>query len=226
MKTVVALVTAVALTTLMAACSSTPKVANQPMPESGFLPNYSALVSAPMSDADARMWTYRKPGVDAGQYTAVILDPIFLKQKVSKDVSAETIQKTRDALKAAMVKAVQNRGNIKIVTQPGPGVARIKVGITGAQSSADGLKPWNFTPIGLAVNAAAYAGDVNEKTPALVVESKITDSQTDELIGDGLVVVEGESFRTDSGSLESFIALAQKVVTIAMEGSASPELTK
>jgi hypothetical protein len=100
------------------------------------------------------------------------------------------------------------------------------VGITGAQSSADGLEPWNFTPIGLAINGAAYVGGVNEKTPALVVESKITDSQTNELIGEGLVTVEGESFRTDSGSLDSFIAMAEKVVKVAMEKSASPKPTK
>ena len=102
-------------------------------------------------------------------------------------MTAETIQKTQEALQAEMVKAVLSKGDLKIVTEPGPGVIRISVGITGAESSADGLEPWNFTPIGLAVNGAAYVGGVNEKTPALVVESKITDSQTNELLGEGLV---------------------------------------
>ena len=69
-------------------------------------------------------------------------------------------------------------------------------------------------------------GGVNEKTPALVVESKITDSQTNELLGEGLVTIEGESFRTNAGSLDSFIALAKRVVTVAMRESANNTPTK
>ena len=82
------------------------------------------------------------------------------------------------------------------------------------------MKPWNFTPIGLATNAAAFAGGINAKTPALVVENKITDSRTNEVLGMGLVTVQGESFRTSSGSVDSFIAMAKKAVSAALETSA------
>jgi hypothetical protein len=99
------------------------------------------------------------------------------------------------------------------------------VGITGAESSADSLQPWNFTPIGLALNAAAYAGGVNSKTPALLVESKITDSQSNKLLGEGLVTMQGESFRTGGGSVDSFIAMAKAVVKVALETSANPTPT-
>jgi hypothetical protein len=75
------------------------------------------------------------------------------------------------------------------------------------------------------LNAAAYAGGVNSKTPAMVVESKITDSQSKEVIGEGLVTIQGESFRTSGGSVESFIAMAKKVVQVAMESSADPRAT-
>jgi hypothetical protein len=107
-------------------------------------------------------------------------------------------------------------------------VARISVGITGAESSADSLQPWNFTPIGLAMNAAAYAGGVNSKTPAMLVESKITDSQSKEVIGEGIVTVQGESFRTGGGSVESFVAMARTAVRAAIEtsGNARPTASK
>lgn len=191
------------------------------MPQSGFLPNYSVLVPLSTTVPDARIWRYRKPGLDPKLYTAVILDPIYLNQNVTKEVTLETIQKAKISLQAAIVEVIHNKGNIKIVTQPGPGVARISVGITGAEISTDGPEPWSFTPIGLAVNAAAYASGVNSKTPAMLVESKITDSQTKELIGEGLVTVQGESFRTSTGSVESFIAMAKKVVETAIENSAT-----
>jgi len=169
---------------LLAACSNTPKLASEPMPRSGFLPNYSVLVPMATSQSDVRIWRYRVSGVNPSSYTAVILDPIYLNQSATKEVSAEAISQAQITLQDSMIDAVNSRGNIRIVTSPGPGVARITVGITGAESMADSLQPWNFTPIGLAANAAAYAGGVNSKTPALLVESKITDSQSKQLLGE------------------------------------------
>jgi len=210
---------------LLAACSNTPKLASEPMPRSGFLPNYSVLVPMATSQSDVRIWRYRVSGVNPSSYTAVILDPIYLNQSATKEVSAEAISQAQITLQDSMIDAVNSRGNIRIVTSPGPGVARITVGITGAESMADSLQPWNFTPIGLAANAAAYAGGVNSKTPALLVESKITDSQSKQLLGEGLVTIQGESFRTGSGSVSSFIEMAKKVVRFAMETSANPTPT-
>ena len=225
MKKLQLLTASISIAILLAACSNAPKLATESMPRSGYLPDYSILVPIATSVPDARIWRYRVSDVNPGAYTAVILDPIYLNQNATQDVSAQSIAKAKAALQASMVEAVNNRGTIRIVTKPGPGVARVSVGITGAESSADSLQPWNFTPIGLALNAAAYAGGVNAKTPALLVESKITDSQSNKLLGEGLVTVQGESFRTAGGSVDSFIAMAKTVVKVAMEASADPRPT-
>lgn len=225
MKKLGTLLATISVVALLGACSNMPKLASQPMPKSGFLPDYSVLVPMFTSESDTRIWRYRKAGVNPGSYTAVILDPIYLNQNATKEVTADVINQAKVALQASMVEAINSRGNIKIVNQPGPGVARISVGITGAESSADSLQPWSFTPIGLALNAAAYAGGVNSKTPAMLVESKITDSQSKEVIGEGLVTIQGESFRTSGGSVESFVAMAKKVVKVALETSADPRAT-
>jgi hypothetical protein len=222
MKKAYLLAVSICAVTLIAACSNAPKLATEAMPRSGFLPNYNVLVPMATTQSDTRIWRYRISGVNPNQYKAVILDPIFLNQSATAQVSPESISQAQIALQDSMVNAVNARGNIKIVTAPGPGVARISVGITGAESSADSLQPWNFTPIGLAMNAAAYAGGVNSKTPALLIESKITDSQSKELLGEGLVIVQGESFRTGSGSVESFVAMAKKAVLAALETAADP----
>ncbi len=225
MKKLGTLVAAISVAAVLSACSNTPKLASEAMPKSGFLPNYAVLVPMATSEPDTRIWRYRKAGINPGSYTAVILDPIYLNQNATKEISPEAINQAQVALQDSMVSAVNSRGNIKIVNQPGPGVARISVGITGAENSSDSLQPWNFTPIGLALNAAAYAGGVNSKTPAMLVESKITDSQSKEVIGEGLVTIQGESFRTGGGSVESFVAMAKKVVRVAMETSADPRAT-
>jgi len=197
---------------VLVACSNAPKLNTQAMPRSGFLPNYNILEPIYITDKDARVWRYNKDGVNFKSYTAVILDPIYLNQNATKEIGNDVINQTKAALQQSMVEAVTNKGNIKI--------ARISVGITGGELSADSLKPWNFTPVGLAVNAAAFAGGVNAKTPALVVESKITDSNTNEIIGEGLITIQGESFRTASGSVDSFIAMTKRVVRLALQTSA------
>jgi len=220
MKKLGTLALSISVVAILAACSNTTKLASEPMPKSGFLPNYSLLQPVATSQSDVRIWKYRIAGVSPSAYTAVILDPIYLNQNATQQITSDSINQAKVALQASMLEAVQGRGNIKIVTQPGPGVARISIGITGAESSNDYLKPWNFTPIGLATNAAAFAGGVNSKTPAMVVESKIVDSQSKVLLGEGLVTIQGESFRTGSGSVESFVAMAKKVVLAAMETSA------
>ncbi len=225
MRKFIVLIASFLATLLLVACSNAPKLATQAMPRSGFLPNYDVLVPTSTSVPDTRAWRYRKAGVNPGAYTAVIMDPIYLNQNATKEVSLESINSAKNALQESMIEAVNARGNIRIVTTPGPGVARISVGITGAESSADYLKPWNFTPIGLAMNAAAFAGGVNAKTPALLIESKITDSQSKELLGEGLITVQGDSFRTAGGSVDAFVAMAKKAVRAALETSANPTPT-
>ncbi len=205
---------------VLLACSSGPKMMSQPMPQSGFLPNYALMQAVPNTPSGTRVWRYRNEAVKSSAYTAVMIDPIYLNQTPTQNITAESLIQAKIALQDSMIQAVMKKGNIQIVTKPGPGVARITVGITGAEASADGLKPWNFTPIGLAANAAAYAGGVNAKTPALVVENKITDSQSNQLLGEGLITVEGESFRTASGSVDSFVDMAKKVVVEALKLSA------
>jgi hypothetical protein len=216
-------ITAVVVTFL--GCSNTPKMMTQPMPKSGFLPNYGLLQFVPDTPKDTKVWRYRIAGVNPNQYTGVILDPVILNQQPTQNISAESLTQAKITLQDSMVQAVMNRGNIRMVSQPGPGVVRVSVGITGAEASADSLQPWNFTPIGLAANAAAYAGGVNSKTPALVVESKIVDSKTNQLLGEGLIVIEGESFRTNSGSVDSFVTMAKKVVAESLRLSANPDPT-
>lgn len=175
------------LASTMTACGG-PKLMSDPMPKSGFLPDYSllkpvttlpksedsrfilaqALPNASKAPEDVRYWRYVKGDVKPGTYKAVILDPIYVNYSQTETVSIDVIAATKAALQAEMRKAVEQHGGIKIVTQPGPGVFRIAVGITGAEKHDDTLQPWFFSPAGVAINAAAYASDLNAKTPAIL----------------------------------------------------------
>jgi Protein of unknown function (DUF3313) len=216
-RKLIQLVTITFVAVTIFACSNAPKMMTQPMPQSGFLPNYALLQEVPNTPDGTRVWRYRNEAVNPSAYKAVLLDPIYLNQAPTQNITAESLIQAKITLQDSMVQAVMSKGNMQIVTKPGPGVVRISVGITGAEASANSLQPWNFTPIGLAANAAAYAAGFNAKTPALVIENKITDSQSNQLLGEGLIIVEGESFRTASASVDSFVEMAKKAVAASLK---------
>ena len=202
----------------LAACSSGPKLMTEKIPESGFLPNYKVMQPVDNTPKDIRAWRYLKPGLFISSYTAVMIEPVYLNQReYTKEITPEVITQTKKILEEAIRQAVLRRGDIKIVNQPGPGVLRVAVAITGAEISADGLRPWNFTPISLAANANTYAAGVNSRTPALVMENRITDSQSREFIAGDMVAVQGEPFRLGSSSVGAFQDMTKRIVMFAME---------
>jgi hypothetical protein len=207
----------IATACLMAACTTTTKLITEPMPMSGFLPDYKILTPLASSDADIRAWRYRISGIDPRKYTGVIIDPIYINQGATKEVNAEAIAKTKDTLNAAILESVKELGVIQVVTKPGPNVARLSVGITGAESTNNSLQPWDFTPVGATLTAASYAGGMNARTPALLLESKVVDSESKKLLAECLVAIQGDSFRTASASLDSFTAMAKKAVGVAFD---------
>ena len=207
----------------LAACSSGPKLMTEKIPESGFLPNYKVMRPVDNTPKDIRAWRYLKPGLFISSYTAVMIEPVYLNQReYTKEITPEVITQTKKILEEAIRQAVLRRGDIKIVNQPGPGVLRVAVAITGAEISADGLRPWNFTPISLAANANTYAAGVNSRTPALVMENRITDSQSREFIAGDMVAVQGEPFRLGSSSVGAFQDMTKRIVVFAMESPLKP----
>ena len=207
----------------LAACSSGPKLMTEKIPESGFLPNYKVMQPVDNTPKDIRAWRYLKPGLFISSYTAVMIEPVYLNQReYTKEITPEVITQTKKILEEAIRQAVLRRGDIKIVNQPGPGVLRVAVAITGAEISADGLRPWNFTPISLAANANTYAAGVNSRTPALVMENRITDSQSREFIAGDMVAVRGEPFRLGSSSVGAFQDMTKRIVVFAMESPLKP----
>ena len=207
----------------LAACSSGPKLMTEKIPESGFLPNYKVMQPVDNTPKDIRAWRYLKPGLFISSYTAVMIEPVYLNQReYTKEITPEVIAQTKKILEEAIRQAVLRRGDIKIVNQPGPGVLRVAVAITGAEISADGLRPWNFTPISLAANANTYAAGVNSRTPALVMENRITDSQSREFIAGDMVAVQGEPFRLGSSSVGAFQDMTKRIVVFAMESPLKP----
>ena len=214
---ILVIATALTLAMTLSGCAGNHRAKEQAIPQSGFLPNYNLLTEVGGMPKDVKMWRYRNASINPATYTAIIIDPIATDSGAyTKEVTPEIVAQTRAALQTALYEAVDSRRSMKIVTTPGPGVARISVAFTGAEIDPEGLKVYNFTPVGLVVNGAAYAGGVNSKIPAMVVESRIVDSMSREFLGGGVLTVQGDSFRTGTGSIEAFQNMAKRAVQAAV----------
>jgi hypothetical protein len=103
------------------------------MTVTGFLSDYSGL--EPISDTSYR---YVNPKYDLGNYAAFIIDPvkvIFNKQTKAKVENWDDLEKLRAYMRKAFINALIPRYNAS-ATQPGRGVARIRIALTNVEKSA------------------------------------------------------------------------------------------
>jgi hypothetical protein len=202
---------------LLAACSSAPQKTQLAAPNSGFLPNYEILKPVAIKDPDVHLWRYRKNDIPPNSYQAVIVDPIMINHEPNQKLTPEVLASIKAELQKDILDSLHNRG-FKVVNQPGPGIARLTVGITGADYANDGsLRPRDLTPVGLVTNVAGRATDLNSKFPAMILESKVVDSQSKDILNEGLITIKGESFRTGSGSIDSFVEMTKKSIRLALQ---------
>lgn len=152
-------------------------------------------------------------------YHAVIIDPVIINQsEADEKITSEVVEQTRLALDASIRDRI-GQSRLKIAHEPGPDVLRVSVAISGAELEKEGFKPRNILPISAAIKAASYVVGKDKKIPVLLVESKITNSQSGDLVRAGMLSVSGETFRGQDKTIAVFQVLAQRIVGIAKGNS-------
>ena len=193
--------------------------------KSGFLTSaeYNRLQEIDTTTPGVKLYRYVSPDFDRSQVKGVMIDPVILyqtalKQQGQKGLTDETIYQTRMIIDKELKERASKRFNV--VTEPGPGIGRLSVALTGAVIEGDSFKPWNVVPISAVLFAAQKASGLDSKTPSLVVEAKMRDSVTGKVWGQGVYVMSGETFRMESSSPEAFQKLAIDWVITAVRISA------
>lgn len=193
--------------------------------QSGYLgtSEYARLQEVPSPEDGVKIYRYKNPSFKVSDYKGMMIDPVVIYQTATntqdgKGISEETIYQVRQDIDAAIKQNAANRFNI--VDKPGPGVARVSIAITGAQTMGEGFKPRDLVPVSAILNLASKATGVDSKKPFLVVEAKLQDSVTGKILGESVYTVEGETFRLESSSAEAFKELAVKWVRTALQVAA------
>lgn len=145
---------------------------------SGFLGDYSAL-SEVKDAAGNSVMRYVSPKLKPGAYQAVMIDPTqyYPAPQPTEQVPASTLADIRKHMDKELRAALGAK--LKLVSEPGPGVLRMRPAITAVAAQTPGLKPYQVVPIAFVFTAVKGRG----KEAAINIEVEVVDSMSGERLG-------------------------------------------
>jgi hypothetical protein len=169
-QTLASLATAFIAATLVSCASGPPK-------ESGFLGKEDyALLKEETDPLGAKVMRYISPEFTPGKYQALLLEPVrfYPEPKPDKQVSMGALNDILDYFNRNLRQKVGAK--VKLVDEPGPGVARFRGAITAVNAQAQGLEPYQYIPIALVVTAAKRSATGTPEDSRIFTEVEILDS--------------------------------------------------
>lgn len=170
-----------AVLVLAAACTAGSR-GPRPADMSGFLDDYSRLRPGP---AEGATFVYRDPEAKWAAYDRVLLDPVTV-WRSGKNSLSDIPEADLQRLAAELEKAVRAHlgPDYRLVSEPGAGVLRVRLGITDARQSDRVLDVFTFE-----VPPTHAASDAQELLPAThafvvaaAIEGELTDSATNRIL--------------------------------------------
>jgi hypothetical protein len=183
-------------------------------PESGFFSDYS-LLKPVNGSKDTKVFRYTSTKFDPSNYKSVIIDSVVINQSsVDDKITTDIIEKTRLTLEENIKQKVTQF--LALTQTAGAETLKVNISISGADLATEGFKVRNLLPISAVLKLASKATNKDKKTAVLLIESKVTDSQTGELLKGTMVTISSDSFRDADEAGQEFENLAKKVVELAM----------
>jgi Protein of unknown function (DUF3313) len=174
---------------------------------SGYLGNYQDLKEVEGPDGE-KFLRYANPIFTPANYHAVMIEKVeFYPRPVpTEQLSQETIDQIGSYLTNALHQKIGEK--VQVVDRPGPGVAKLKVAITGVAGEKEGLKPYQIIPVAFVMTMASRGVSGTPEEAKLVVEAKATDSSSGATLMKVVRVGTGEGLEKNTGgerviSLES-----------------------
>jgi hypothetical protein len=168
--------------------------------DSGFLPDYSKLENTKDSNGvPVRRWL--SPKLTKANYQKVIIDKVvfYPEPQASDQVSDQTLKDIQNYVDTQLRTVALDK--VPQVTDPGPGVLRLKLAITAVDTSAAPLKPWQIIPVALVIQGAEAASGHRTRDADLSIESLVTDSVTNEVLGENVRGTKGVTLPNSQAQL-------------------------
>jgi Protein of unknown function (DUF3313) len=161
----------------------------------GFISDYSKLEP----DGDNRM-RYLAPDHALAKYSSFIIDPVqvhFHAQAKGKETPSEDVESLAIYMRGALVDAIADK--YKVVSRPGPGVARVRIALTDIKKSSPALNVIPASKLaGSGLGGAAMEGEIVDSQTgtqlAALIESRLGERLSLEGLsewGDAKAVIDG-----------------------------------
>lgn len=179
---------------------STTIKADEEIPLSGYLGDYSKLKPIKgEGDEEIRRWVTSKDV--KGKYPKMIVESVVFhpEPQATKQVSVETLKGLRTYTDMALARELAK--SYSLVSQAGPGVARVRLAITGVAIEDTKLKPREYIPVSAIFAGIAKATGERDKEAFLMLEGIVTDSVSDEKIGMAVRKIPGKKLLENDSQL-------------------------
>lgn len=177
------------------------------------------------SSKDILIYRYMNPNLQEYTFSSVLLDPISINQNQIDPKITPTIDKIT-AMVEESIKSKLAQKSIKSSDGISERTARVSVLISGAKIKPDGIKPWNLLPLSALITATVYVAGYNSKTIDLLMECKITNSETNELLSKDVITISSDKFRNKNKTLDVFSLMSNKALDELFNLSIHPIFNK
>lgn len=185
---------------------------------SGFLPEYSInqMKQVPTDHDDVHAFVYRNPNFRRSDYDKLIIAPATLYQQAieSQGITTNKIAAAQNTITNDLKEMLSKK--VTLTNKPGPRVAKLSVAITGAMLEGDGFRPRYLMPVSAALQLVQHATNLQNKKPILIIETKVVDSTTNELLTASATEIGGDKFRLESSESGEFNKIAKEWVKDAV----------
>jgi len=186
---------------LLGGCASTQteKLASKEQ-YSGYLENYTDLkVVKAANGLEFMRWI--SPAVKPGEYTKVYQHDITFYPKLKPEQLAgrDTLIQIGDYFNEAIKRELAQDG--VLATGPGPGVAETHLAVTGVYIGNEGMKAYEIIPVAAVIGLGETAMGMRDQIVQLVVEGKLTDSESGKLLATAVYKGLGKNLKNDKTQL-------------------------
>lgn len=185
----------------LAGCASTQteKLASKEQ-FSGYLSNYDDLKEV-KTEKGLEFLRWISPDVKPGEYTKVYQHDISFYPKLTPEQLAgrDTLIQIGEYFNEAIKKNLAQNG--ALATGPGPGVAETHLAITGVYISDEGMKAYEVVPVAAVIGLGEAAMGARDQIVQLVMEGKMTDSESGKLLATAVHKGLGKNLKNDKTQL-------------------------
>lgn len=176
---------------IVTGCASTGPSSGSEEQFSGFLGDYSKLEPIRGEGGEElRRWITSKN--IKGKYPRLLVDPVVFhpEPQATGQISLETLYGLRRYTDEALRRELSK--SYLLVDRVGPGVARVRLAMTGVATEAEGLAAYEYLPFTAIAAGISTAAGTRDRVAFVLVEGEVTDSLSGEKLGMAVRKIPGD----------------------------------